>query len=185
MDFVKCLLMLSPTILVSGSADSTMRVWDLNTGKTIRILKDHSRSVEALCLSDCGSYLFSASSDSTINKYSLVDFSLLGQMIGHATSIYMIQFFDDMLYSVSADKTCKRWNTETGICDMTIESADFLKSVAVWRGFVIVSGREEDIHVWDPTVSIFLSHKSCELKPLDRVKHWYILFAGTLMKCLL
>ena len=50
-------------IAVSGSRDSTLRVWDVQRGKCLRILAGHHESVR--CLDVCGDRVVSGSYDST------------------------------------------------------------------------------------------------------------------------
>ena len=50
-------------IAVSGSRDSTLRVWDVQHGKCLRILAGHLESVR--CLDVCGNRVVSGSYDST------------------------------------------------------------------------------------------------------------------------
>jgi WD40 repeat protein len=44
---ITCMQVLD-SILVTGSADKTLRVWDLTTGTCLRVLEGHERSVNAL-----------------------------------------------------------------------------------------------------------------------------------------
>jgi WD40 repeat protein len=50
-------------IAVSGSRDSTLRVWDVQRGKCLRILAGHHESVR--CLDVCGNRVVSGSYDNT------------------------------------------------------------------------------------------------------------------------
>ena len=50
-------------IAVSGSRDSTLRVWDVQHGKCLRILAGHHESVR--CLDVCGNRVVSGSYDNT------------------------------------------------------------------------------------------------------------------------
>ena len=52
--------------LFSGSADKTIRIWSLETGKCLAILRGHAHSITVLALSKCGNFLFSGSADKTI-----------------------------------------------------------------------------------------------------------------------
>lgn len=50
-------------IAVSGSRDSTLRVWDIQRGKCLRVLAGHRLSVK--CLDVCGNRVASGSYDNT------------------------------------------------------------------------------------------------------------------------
>ena len=50
-------------IAVSGSRDGTVRVWDIQRGRALRILQGHRNSVR--CLDVCGNRVVSGSYDTT------------------------------------------------------------------------------------------------------------------------
>ena len=57
-------------IAVSGSRDSTLRVWDVQRGKCLRILAGHQESVR--CLDVCGDQVVSGSYDNTCRVSTLI-----------------------------------------------------------------------------------------------------------------
>jgi len=69
---VRCLA-ISPDgkLLVSGSYDKTIKIWELEAGQEIRTLKKHSGDIEALAISPNGEILASASDDGTIKIWEL------------------------------------------------------------------------------------------------------------------
>ncbi|CEG79616.1 hypothetical protein RMATCC62417_14062 [Rhizopus microsporus] len=68
---------------------------------------------------------------------------------GHDTSIYCIRVWEDDLWTASADKTVRRWNTDTGVVDMTIEHPDRVKSLALAGPYVVTGSSDDEIRVWD------------------------------------
>ncbi|MBR8827457.1 MAG: WD40 repeat domain-containing protein [Gomphosphaeria aponina SAG 52.96 = DSM 107014] len=58
-------------ILVSGSYDKTIKIWQLATGEAIRTLKNHTGDIEALAISPNGKILASASDNNTIKLWEL------------------------------------------------------------------------------------------------------------------
>lgn len=63
-----CCIAVSPdgTWAVSGSRDRTVRVWDLNTGKCLVLLKGHLNQVNSVAISPNGKWIFSGSLDKSI-----------------------------------------------------------------------------------------------------------------------
>ncbi|HEY4382936.1 MAG TPA: hypothetical protein VGN34_00465 [Ktedonobacteraceae bacterium] len=57
------------TILVSGSWDHTIKIWNLSTGKEIRTLSDHTDEVWSVAISPDGATLVSSSDDKTIKVW--------------------------------------------------------------------------------------------------------------------
>jgi WD40 repeat protein len=98
-------------ILVSGSRDKTIKIWDLETGELIRTLKGHQDGVDAIALSADGEIIASGSSDKTIKLWHLQTGELLGTFTGHANTVTALAFTasGEMLVSGSLDKTIKIW----------------------------------------------------------------------------
>src|SRR5437588_1682605 len=55
--------------LESGSADKTIKVWNLSTGRELRSLTGHTKDVISVALSADGQTLVSGSADNTINVW--------------------------------------------------------------------------------------------------------------------
>ena len=102
--------------LVSGSADKTIKIWDLTTGKEIRTLTGHSSYVNYLVISPDGQTLVSGSADKTIKIWDLATGKEIRTLTGHSSYVnYLIISLDGQtLLSGSADKTIKIWNLATG-----------------------------------------------------------------------
>ena len=64
MSTIRCLRVLhNRPIAISGSRDTTLRVWDVQRGKHLRTLAGHEESVR--CLDVCGNKVVSGSYDCT------------------------------------------------------------------------------------------------------------------------
>ncbi len=98
-------------ILVSGSRDKTIKIWDLDTGELLRTLKGHEDGVDAIALSPDGEIIASGSSDKTIKLWHLHTGELLSTFKGHANTVTALAFTasGEMLVSGSLDKTIKIW----------------------------------------------------------------------------
>jgi WD40 repeat protein len=69
---------LSNYILVSGSSDKTIKLWDMSDGKCIQTLSEHTASVKCICELDDGTFC-SAGNDSMIHVWN-IDGELLGSI---------------------------------------------------------------------------------------------------------
>ena len=58
---------------VSGSADNTLRMWDLESGQTLQTLQGHTDWVLAAALTPDGRYAVSGSRDYTLRVWNLKD----------------------------------------------------------------------------------------------------------------
>jgi WD40 repeat protein len=56
---------------VSASADKTLKVWDLETGRVLRTLQGHSDSVPGVAVTPDGQRAVSASHDKTLKVWNL------------------------------------------------------------------------------------------------------------------
>lgn len=61
----------SGSLIVSGSTENALRIWDPRTCNRIMKLKGHSENVKALVVSSDGSQVISGSSDGTIKLWSI------------------------------------------------------------------------------------------------------------------
>lgn len=103
-------------ILASGSYDTTIKLWDLQTGKLLRTLTGHSNVVIKLAIAPDNRTLASASSDKTIKLWDMQTGKLLRTITGHSDIVRSVAFSPDgqTLASGSDDKTIKIWNVNNG-----------------------------------------------------------------------
>ena len=55
--------------ILSGSDDCTLRLWDVDTGKCLRVFEEHEKSVLSVAWSPNGGYLMSSSWDKTVRLW--------------------------------------------------------------------------------------------------------------------
>ncbi|ETO25624.1 hypothetical protein RFI_11513, partial [Reticulomyxa filosa] len=109
-------------LLCSGSRDSTVRVWDIETNKQIKLFKGHSSYVFCVKFSQyyyCNDYrnvICSSSNDKTIRFWDIKDDQQLKIFNGHTGGVGGIEFspFSGGRYlcSGSTDKTIRLWDVE-------------------------------------------------------------------------
>jgi len=103
-------------IVVSGSRDKTIKIWDMLTGKELRTLTGHSDVVDSVALSTDGQTLVSGSDDKTIKVWNIRTGKESGTLTGHSSEIWSLALTTDgqTLISGSRDKTIKIWDVQTG-----------------------------------------------------------------------
>jgi WD40 repeat protein len=70
-DSVNCVIFSScSNIMVSGSADKTVKMWEASTGANLAVF-EHRDSISALCFCDDGRYLYCAAANNSIYVWSL------------------------------------------------------------------------------------------------------------------
>lgn len=92
----------SGTVIAGGSPERMIRVWDPRSGDQISQLVGHTDTVRKVIMSEDGSHMLSASSDSTIKLWSLGEQRCLHTFTHHTDSVWSL-FSDhprlDIFYS--------------------------------------------------------------------------------------
>ena len=108
---------LAPTASASPPAagDSTVRVWDADTGQPIgQPLTGHTGRVTSVAFSPDGQRIASGSGDKTVRLWDADTGQPIGQpLTGHTDAVYSVAFSPDgtRIVSGSADKTLRLWPT--------------------------------------------------------------------------
>ena len=108
-------------VLVTASADNTIKVWQAKSGQLLRTLQGHSGSVLALAVSPDGQWLCSASADHTIRVWKTSDWSLRRTLNNHLDQVHDLEFRPapqanghPVLASASQDATVRIWYPDIG-----------------------------------------------------------------------
>ena len=174
MNAVLCIRVNDTDILISGSADASIILWNIGTGEKLHTLKGgHTRGIWDLAI-DPVTYplsplaerdglsivLFSAGSDRQIRRWRISDDLSYARetetdncILQHETSVYSLHFdIDDDLWTASADGSVKclsrerRWQADT-----MLVHGDYVRAVRVDErgGWAVSAGRDEDVKIWD------------------------------------
>ncbi len=103
------------TKLLSGADDGTIRVWTLDTGVSMHVLKGHAASVDSVAVTQDGRRGISASHDKTIRIWSLETGEELRVLEGHSGFVKSIAIspVTGQIISGSTDRTIRFWDTES------------------------------------------------------------------------
>jgi WD40 repeat protein/energy-coupling factor transporter ATP-binding protein EcfA2 len=140
--------------LASGSADKTIKLWNLETGKEIRTLQGHNGPVRSVNFSPDGKTLASGSADKTNKLWNLETGEEIRTIQGHDGYVLSLSFSPDSktLASGSFDRTIKLWNLETGTLIHTLwRHNDEVRSVNFSPdGKTLASGSADNmIRLWN------------------------------------
>ena len=121
--------------LASGSADQTVRLWDMETGECQQTLTGHSNWVWMVAFSPDGRSLASGSADQTVRVWNIADGAqqCLKVLAGHSNWVWSVAFSPDgdYLASGSEDRTMRLWGLRRGQCLKTLQgSSNWVWSVA-------------------------------------------------------
>ena len=101
---------------LSANYDGTLSLWDVSTGREIRIFKGHNSSVYSVAISPDGKYALSGSSDSTLKLWDILTGRDIKTFTGHFSAIVEVAFSPDGVFALSGslDNTLKLWNISSG-----------------------------------------------------------------------
>jgi WD40 repeat protein len=103
-------------LIVTGSKDDTLRIWDARTGELRRELKGHSGDVTRVAVSPDSTRIVSGSHDNTARIWNVETGEELRRLEGHKNDIWGVAWSPDGLNvaTASSDRTVRIWNAETG-----------------------------------------------------------------------
>jgi WD40 repeat protein len=145
------------TRIVSGSYDSTLRLWDARTGAPIgEPLKGHSGTVRSVAFSPDGARIVSGSSDNTLRLWDARTGAPIGEPLrGHSKGVSSVAFSPDgaRIVSGSGDNTLRLWDARSGatIGEPLKGHSAAIRSVAFSPdGTRIVSGSaDQALRLWE------------------------------------
>jgi WD40 repeat protein len=154
---------------LSGSADNTIKLWDVATGREIRRFAGHRSLVFSVSFAPDGRTALSGSADKTLKLWDVATGREIQRFTGHSDVVHSVAFAPDgrTALSGSADKTLKLWEVASGreLRSFTGHS-DWVHSVAFApSGRTALSGSYDNtIKLWDVATGrilrTFTGHKA-------------------------
>jgi WD40 repeat protein len=110
-------------LLVSSSDDCTIRIWDVDDGKPLKVLKEYQSHYKAVSFHPNGQLLASGSLDGVVRVWDVETGQLLKNLKGHSGGVWSVDFSSDgrILGSSSDDHTIKLWDVQTGQLLQTLQ----------------------------------------------------------------
>ncbi|KAJ8045001.1 F-box/WD repeat-containing protein 7 [Holothuria leucospilota] len=135
-------------VIVSGSMDSTVRVWDIFTGTCLHILEGHTDSVT--CLQLLGSEIITGCADSVIRVYNVSSARCLKKLTGHEEGILRLKCQGGYLVTSAGDKTLRVWSWPSGKCQHTLRGhLDDIETFSLHNGLALSTSWDATCKVWD------------------------------------
>ncbi|KAL2150580.1 hypothetical protein VTH82DRAFT_7143 [Thermothelomyces myriococcoides] len=135
--------------LVSGSYDSTVRVWRISTGEQLHVLQGHVQKVYSVVLDHKRNRCISGSMDSQVKIWDLNTGACLHTLEGHSMLVGLLDLRDDQLVSAAADSTLRIWDPETGKCKKVLEAHTGAITCFQHDGRKVISGSDKTVKMWD------------------------------------
>lgn len=102
----------SGTVIVSGSPENTLRIWDPRTCNRMMKLKGHTENIKALVVSPDGRQVISGSSDGTIKLWSLGEQRCVQTLHIHSEGVWTLLMTENFSHVISGSRDKKIFITE-------------------------------------------------------------------------
>jgi F-box and WD-40 domain protein CDC4 len=163
------ILMPKETLIITGSRDSTLRVWkmpklgersvmqtvassnDSDNPYFVRALQGHHHSVRAIAAH--GDTLVSGSYDCTVRVWKISTGDVLQRLQGHSQKVYsvVLDHGRNRCISGSMDNMVKVWSLDTGACLFTLEGHTSLVGLLdLSHGRLVSAAADSTLRIWDP-----------------------------------
>jgi len=141
-------------LIVSGSLDNTLKIWDVRTGKVLRTLKAHLNHVLSCAFSSDGVTVVSGSADNTVKLWDARTGKELWTLEGHSGEVYGCAVSPDGNTVVVGleDNTLKLWDirTKKELRTLTGHAAEVFACAFSPDGTTILSGSNDNtLKLWD------------------------------------
>ncbi|MBF2050228.1 MAG: FHA domain-containing protein [Elainella sp. C42_A2020_010] len=139
---------------LTGSADQTVKLWDLTTGRCLLSFEGHRGAVYAVQFHPDGTYAVSASADGCLKIWHIQSGECVWTLEGHTDAVNAVAFSPDgrFLLSGSADRTCKLWDTAAGYCLRTFDAQPASITAVAFSpdGRAVLTGSaDRTLKLWD------------------------------------
>ncbi|XP_001375689.2 pleiotropic regulator 1 isoform X2 [Monodelphis domestica] len=139
---------------VTGSADRTIKIWDLASGKLKLSLTGHISTVRGVIVSARSPYLFSCGEDKQVKCWDLEYNKVIRHYHGHLSAVYGLDLHPtiDVLVTCSRDSTARIWDVRTKASVHTL--AGHTNAVATVKcqaaePQIITGSHDTTIRLWD------------------------------------
>lgn len=204
---VRCLVILKPAkigteadgtpimmpkepLIITGSRDSTLRVWklpqpgdaqihqagpsatDTDNPYSLRVLSGHHNSVRAIAAH--GDTLVSGSYDCTVRVWKISNGDLIHNLRGHTQKVYSVVLDHDRgrCISGSMDNLVKVWSIESGLCLFNLEGHTSLVGLLDLSHERLVSAAADStLRIWHPETGQCLSTLSAHTGAITCFQH--------------
>eukprot|EP01042_Synura_sphagnicola_P008509 gene8509-10910_t len=168
----------SMPIIVSGGCDYTVRVWNLEEGQIVTVLREHEDWVTSVLLYEDGddSFIASGGSDYMINIWNIPSYKRSFKLVGHNGAILALAFVPynsrhtsaphqhSVLVSAGNDKHIRVWNHRSGeSLHSFIAHDNLIRSMTVIR--TGVSGADGLLLVTSSEDAVMKIWRTCDLVP--------------------
>ncbi|MDM8562000.1 hypothetical protein QUF54_01440, partial [Candidatus Marithioploca araucensis] len=145
----------SGELLATASYDHTARLWDVTTGKTIRILRGHTDEVTSVSFSPNGQLIATSSVDNKIMLWEVNSEKPPRILTGHKDVVHDLRFVikEDrlLLLSGSLDRTLRIWDIDSGVTIRVLQGHEAgigEGGLAIHEDFIFSASWDKTVRRW-------------------------------------
>ncbi|KAL8495269.1 hypothetical protein ACS0TY_019427 [Phlomoides rotata] len=158
----------SNTWFCTGSADRTIKIWDLASGRLKLTLTGHIDQVRGLAVSNKHTYMFSAGDDKLVKCWDLEQNKVIRSYHGHLSGVYCLALHPtiDILLTGGRDSVCRVWDIRSKMQIHALSGHDNTVCSVFTRPTdpqVVTGSHDSTIKFWDlrygKTMATLTHHK--------------------------
>lgn len=149
-DGITC-LQFNRKYLVTGSYDTSIKIWRVDSGECIRTLTGHTKGVRSLAFDS--QKLITGGLDLLIKVWNYHTGQCISTYRGHDDAVVSVDFHNKTIVSGSADKTVKVWHVDSRTCYTLRGHLDWVNCVKIHppSNTVFLASDDTTIRMWDLT----------------------------------
>jgi len=172
---------------VTGSADRTIKVWDLASGTLRLTLTGHISTVRGLAVSSRSPYLFSAGEDKMVKCWDLEYNKVIRHYHGHLSGVYSLSLHPtlDFLVTGGRDSVARVWDirTKNNVHTLTGHNQTVVGLATQALEPQIISGSmDSTVRLWDLVAgrasAVLTNHKKA-VRAIGLSPHEYTFVTGS------
>ena len=140
--------------VLTGGSGATMRLWDLETGRSLQVFQGHTRGVNTVAWSIDQRQVLSGSSDRTVRLWDVETGRCLRVLRRHRSMVWRVAWSPDQRHvlSGSSDRTVRLWDVETGRCLRVFEGHTGIVYRVAWSAdqrHAVSGSADKTVRLWD------------------------------------
>jgi WD40 repeat protein len=122
-------------VVASGADDTSVRLWDVQSGRLLHALSGHTRGVRAVTFSPDGAWVASASADGTVRIWNAKTGRMERNLDAHRGGANAVVFSADgkRIVTGGSDGAIKLWSADTGAQTKSVPGRRSVKAIALTR----------------------------------------------------